>query len=65
MSEPTHLKVGEVAATLQISPMQVHSLITDGELRATNVGRGGKKYWRVSRSDLQAFLDERAVGGAA
>lgn len=68
----THLKIKDVAAELQISTMQAHSLVTGGDLPAINVGRGSKAYWRVSRADLDTYIaDKRAEtarrfgGGAA
>jgi len=51
-----HYKVTEVAEMLSVSREQVHQLISDGSLAAINVGRHAKKYWRVSQTDLDAFL---------
>jgi excisionase family DNA binding protein len=55
------LSVKDVAARLRISLEQVLTLIRSGALKASNVGLGIKRpRWRISESDLQAFLDKRA-----
>ena len=52
------LRVREVADALSVSNMTVYRLINDGALRAIRVGHG----WRVSESDLRAYLTRGQVG---
>lgn len=66
-----HLKIQAIAAELGVSEMTVHNLITGGSLPAVNIGTGKRAHWRVSRADLDRYLDEqraataRQYGGAA
>ena len=57
------LTVGEVAELMRVSNMTVYRLIKSGQLAAVRVG----KNYRIRRSDLSRYLDERAVrtGGEA
>jgi excisionase family DNA binding protein len=50
----------EIAAKLSISTTAVRALIDKGLLRASNVGTGRNKVYRVSEDDLVAFLDSRS-----
>lgn len=45
----------EVADILRVSERSVFRYIVSGQLKATKIG-----YWRVSESDLRAFLKENA-----
>ena len=51
------LTVGEVAALMRVSNMTVYRLIKAGQLAAIRVG----KNYRIRRSDVDRYLDERAV----
>jgi excisionase family DNA binding protein len=51
------LTVGEVASAIRVSNMTVYRLIKSGELPALRVG----KNYRLRRSDVERFLDERSV----
>ncbi|MFN2595513.1 MAG: helix-turn-helix domain-containing protein [Actinomycetota bacterium] len=51
------LTVGEVAGVMRVSNMTVYRLIKGGQLGAIRVG----KNYRIRRSDLERYLDERAT----
>ena len=51
------LTVGEVAGLMRVSNMTVYRLIKAGQLSAIRVG----KNYRIRRSDVDRYLDERAV----
>ena len=51
------LTVGEVAGIMRVSNMTVYRLIKAGQLSAIRVG----KNYRIRRSDVDKYLDERAV----
>ena len=51
------LTVGEVASIMRVSNMTVYRLIKAGQLSAIRVG----KNYRIRRSDVDRYLDERAV----
>ena len=51
------LTVGEVASVMRVSNMTVYRLIKAGQLAAIRVG----KNYRIRRSDVDRYLDERAV----
>lgn len=51
------LTVGEVAGVMRVSNMTVYRLIKAGQLAAIRVG----KNYRIRRSDVDRYLDERAV----
>lgn len=56
MAESWHT-VDDIAETLKVHPQTVRKLIRSGELPASRIGeRGG---WRVSETDLLAFMAER------
>ena len=52
----------EISRELNIGEVKVLGFIHRGELRAVDVStsRGERPRWRISRSDLQRFLDGRA-----
>lgn len=51
------LTVGEVAALMRVSNMTVYRLIKSGQMAAIRVG----KNYRLRRSDVERYLNERAV----
>jgi excisionase family DNA binding protein len=51
------LTVGEVAGLMRVSNMTVYRLIKSGQLGAIRVG----KNYRIRRTDVDRYLDERAV----
>ena len=48
----------EIAELLQVTRRTIYTWIKDGKLKAFKVGRG----WRVSRADLDSFLNSRSNG---
>ena len=52
-------RVEQVAEILQASPRHVQRLIRLGRLQATAIGAGKTNNYRISRADLEAFIDER------
>ncbi len=61
MAQHPLLTVQEVAQAMRVSTMTVYRLIRSGSLRAIRVGN----HFRIREADLDAYLDERTVGGAA
>lgn len=59
-----HLPVKGVAEVLAISVDQVKKLITSGELPAMNVGVGSRVFWRVSRDDLDHWIEAQRAATA-
>jgi excisionase family DNA binding protein len=55
MQDDEMLTVEEVAKMLKVHVKTVRNWINSGELKAMDIGRG----YRVSRSDLQEFIDRR------
>jgi excisionase family DNA binding protein len=53
------LTVEQVAEELQVNPRSVYKWIQIGELRAMDLGSGGKHIYRISRADLDAFKQAR------
>ena len=51
------LTVREVADAMRVSNMTVYRLIRAGDLKAIRVGRN----FRIRESDVDRFLDDRAV----
>lgn len=51
------LTVGEVANLMRVSNMTVYRLIKAGQLAAIRVG----KNYRIRRSDVTKYLDDRSV----
>ena len=56
LGEPL-LTVGEVAGIMRVSNMTIYRLIKSGQLAAIRVG----KNYRVRRSDIERYLNDRAV----
>lgn len=50
--------IPETAERLAVSRNTVYRLISDGALRAVNVGRQGKPRTRVREDDLARFIDQ-------
>lgn len=57
MTSTQMLAIKDVATELAISKQAAHHLVQSGDLAAINVGRGSKSYWRISRSDLEAYIE--------
>lgn len=55
MPQDRYQTVQEVAERLEVSEATVRQWIKAGELRAIDIGKG----WRVSNTDLAAFLVSR------
>jgi len=56
------LSVTEAAELLGISRDQIRHLIIEGELPASNIGRGNQRArFLIRHADLEAFLDRRRV----
>jgi excisionase family DNA binding protein len=53
------MTVDEVARELRVSARKVYQFIQSGELVATNIGTEGRKIFRITRSDLDDFLQSR------
>lgn len=51
-----HLTLREMADELGVSLDQVKKIITSGELPAIDVGRGKRSFWRVARTDFDAWV---------
>jgi excisionase family DNA binding protein len=62
MSAPIeYVKVQDIAASLNLSVMKVHNIISSGALPAIDIGKGKRSHWRVSRADLEEYLaDQKA-----
>lgn len=53
-----YLKVPEVAEMLQIARSRAYELVGNGEIPSVRIGRS----LRVSRKELERWLDERRYG---
>jgi excisionase family DNA binding protein len=66
-----YLTAQEMADELGISLDHAKKLITGNEIPAVNIGIGKRSFWRVSRDDLDKWLEvqraatARRFGGAA
>lgn len=66
-----HLSVKQLAEELDVSYDHAKNLILGGHLPAVNTGTGRRAFWRVSRDDLDTWLQQqraetvRRFGGAA
>lgn len=56
--DPFYLKPKTVAEELNISVDTVYALINTGRLEYYNFGLGEKKSYRISRSQLDKFIDD-------
>jgi excisionase family DNA binding protein len=62
MSERRMLDVKQAADEIGVSTDLVLAWISEGELRAVQVGRhrfSRRPLWRIQRSDLDAFIERR------
>ncbi|MEV0896320.1 helix-turn-helix domain-containing protein [Actinoplanes sp. NPDC049802] len=57
MPEPRFLLLSDVAAELNVSDSQVYHMVRSGELPAIKIG--GRGQWRVERSKLEKYIEER------
>jgi len=57
MPRDAYQTVKEVADRLKVNQATVRQWIRDGDLRAIDIGKG----WRISDSDLEAFLATHAT----
>jgi excisionase family DNA binding protein len=55
------LRVHQVALRLGITTQHVRDFIDEGALGAINLGKAGRKFWRVPVEAYQAFLKERST----
>ncbi len=55
------MTVDEIARELRVSARKVYQFIQSGELIATNLGTEGRKIFRITRSDFNAFLLARRL----
>lgn len=55
--------VYQVARRLGVTSQHVRDFIDDGDLRAVNVGKGIRKFWRIPLEAYQAFLKGRGSLG--
>jgi excisionase family DNA binding protein len=54
------LRVHQVARRLGVTTQHVRDFIEEGYLRAINLGKGARKFWRIPVDAYQAFLKERS-----
>ncbi|GGN36563.1 helix-turn-helix domain-containing protein [Actinoplanes hulinensis] len=57
MPEPRFLLLSDVATELNVSDSQVYHMVRSGELPAIKIG--GRGQWRVERSQLEKYIQER------
>ncbi|GAA0441941.1 DNA-binding protein [Actinoplanes capillaceus] len=63
MPEPRFLLLSDVATELNVSDSQVYHMVRSGELPAIKIG--GRGQWRVERSQLEKYIQERYAETAA
>lgn len=59
MIESQSLTTSQVADRLQCSPEHVRRLIYSKELRAFDIGRCGRKEWRIEQTWLDDFIKKK------
>lgn len=59
-----YLTPRQIAEELSISVDQAKKLITSGELPVIDVGVGSRAFWRVSRTDLDDWLEQQREANA-
>lgn len=57
-----HLSIRSASMLLSLSESHVRRAILKGELPASNVGSRARPLWRISRSDLDAWLESKKGG---
>lgn len=60
-----HMTMKDVATELAISVDQAKKLVEKRKLAAVNVGVGERVFWRVSRDDFDAYLEQQRAATAA
>ena len=55
------MTVDEVARELRVNPRKVYQFIQSGELAASNIGTEDRKIFRITRADLNAFLQSHRI----
>jgi excisionase family DNA binding protein len=60
-----YLTAQEIADELGISLDHAKKLITKRRIPAVNIGIGERDFWRVSRADLDKYLDDQRAETAA
>jgi excisionase family DNA binding protein len=60
-----HLSIRSASMLLSLSESHVRRAILKGELPASNVGSRARPLWRISRSDLDAWLESKKGGISA
>jgi excisionase family DNA binding protein len=53
------LTVAQAARRWAVTEQHVVNLIDGGDLAATNIGAGERKYWRIKIEDVEAFEAQR------
>ncbi|MGO8677745.1 MAG: hypothetical protein ACLQVX_17960 [Limisphaerales bacterium] len=61
LPEPAMLRVHQVARRLGVTSQHVRDFIDEGALDAINIGKAGRRFWRVPVDAYQAFLKERST----
>jgi len=61
--EGRFLQLSDVAEELSVTLSQVYHMVRSGELPAIKIG--GRGQWRVERSRLEAYIEERYTETAA
>lgn len=63
MPAPRFLQLADVAEMLNISANQVYALVRRGDIPAVKIG--GRGQWRVERSRLESYIDQKHAETAA
>ncbi|HKF00421.1 MAG TPA: helix-turn-helix domain-containing protein [Actinomycetes bacterium] len=61
--EARFLQLSEVAEELAVTSSQVYHMVRSGELPAIKIG--GRGQWRVERSRLEAYIEDKYTETAA
>ena len=56
-----HYKVPELSELLQVKPDVLYAAISNGTLKAINVGSSVRRAWRVSQSAWDAYIKSRST----
>ena len=56
------LSVSDVSAALNVCVLTVYAWVEAGEIDAIDMGRGKKRFWKLSRASLVDFLQRRNLG---
>ena len=63
MDNTKTLSVKQVAEELETRPEWVRRMIRSGEIKASNIGKGTRPVYRIRKTTLDAFIEERTVLG--